>query len=216
MSEASALTTSSESMSSLEDSRANLGRQRERAVDKVTSGGSGPSSLEFCASFDPRTSCWKTSQGCLPSATEVPSEKFSEIWPRSGTMRGGIVSPLPTSARLNAASGSGSSPGWPTPTTTDVDANRGWSRKDETYPGGKTTTSSLVEAIDRGLWPTAIASDWYPAPPGPTQYDWEPPRTTKEWRLRRQRLKALGNAVVPQCAQIAGEFVVELDRKRQW
>lgn len=37
----------------------------------------------------------------------------------------------------------------------------------------------------------------WPAPPGP-QYDWEPPRRTAESPMRRKRLSALGNAVVPQ------------------
>jgi DNA (cytosine-5)-methyltransferase 1 len=37
----------------------------------------------------------------------------------------------------------------------------------------------------------------FPAPPGP-QYAWEPPRTTTETENRANRIKALGNAVVPQ------------------
>jgi site-specific DNA-cytosine methylase len=44
----------------------------------------------------------------------------------------------------------------------------------------------------------------FPAPPGP-QYDWEPPRTTSgRDRNRRPRLAALGNAVVPQLAELIG------------
>jgi len=38
----------------------------------------------------------------------------------------------------------------------------------------------------------------WPAPYGADQYDWEPPRLAKGMPNRRERLKALGNAVVPQ------------------
>lgn len=47
-------------------------------------------------------------------------------------------------------------------------------------------------------------TDWldstpWPAGPGETPFAWEPPRTTKERNAyRRQRIKALGNAIVPQ------------------
>lgn len=43
----------------------------------------------------------------------------------------------------------------------------------------------------------------WPAPPGPA-HDWEPPRTKTGVVNRPAKLRALGNAVVPQCAYIAG------------
>ncbi len=46
----------------------------------------------------------------------------------------------------------------------------------------------------------------WPAPPGP-QHDWEPPRTRPRQPHDRERLKALGNSVVPACAEIIGRFV---------
>jgi len=39
----------------------------------------------------------------------------------------------------------------------------------------------------------------FPAPPGYTQADYEPPRVSTQSKDRAARLKALGNAVVPQC-----------------
>jgi len=46
------------------------------------------------ASFDPGGCCWKTSQATFHWA----SEPFSETWPRSGMMRGGIAYQLRPSA----------------------------------------------------------------------------------------------------------------------
>jgi len=49
----------------------------------------------------------------------------------------------------------------------------------------------------------------WPAPPGP-QHDWEPPRLHQSPSGRYQkdeRLSALGNAVVPACAEIIGRFI---------
>jgi DNA (cytosine-5)-methyltransferase 1 len=49
--------------------------------------------------------------------------------------------------------------------------------------------------------------DRWPAPPGP-QADWEPPRTVERGTPgRRPRLKALGNAVVPQVAEAIGRMI---------
>lgn len=43
-----------------------------------------------------------------------------------------------------------------------------------------------------------ITNHQFPAPRNVPQYDFEPPRVTERKHLRRQRIKALGNAVVPQ------------------
>jgi DNA (cytosine-5)-methyltransferase 1 len=49
----------------------------------------------------------------------------------------------------------------------------------------------------------------WPAPPGPTQHDYEPPRTRPRQPDDEERLKALGNAVVPQQAAVIGRWVGE-------
>lgn len=48
----------------------------------------------------------------------------------------------------------------------------------------------------------------WPAPQGP-QFEWEPPRTQANVPNRGNRLKALGNAVVPQCSYIAAKHLIE-------
>jgi DNA (cytosine-5)-methyltransferase 1 len=47
----------------------------------------------------------------------------------------------------------------------------------------------------------------FPAGQGAFQYDWEAPRTVAKAVDRPAKLKALGNAVVPQCAEAIGNFV---------
>jgi hypothetical protein len=71
--------------------------------------GSGRSSLDSFASYDPTTSSWRTSQLCLDGALD----EFSETWPRAGMTQSGtayqLLVPL---APLTKEIGSGS---WPTP-----------------------------------------------------------------------------------------------------
>jgi hypothetical protein len=91
-------------MSSAAGSRARTSHSLEDAlaskVRDLVSGRNTPGSL---ANYDPATSSWRTSQACLVSGWEP----FSETWPRSGTMRRGIVSPLRPSAPLTDEIGSG-------------------------------------------------------------------------------------------------------------
>lgn len=95
-------------------------RQVNAKVEK-TIAGCGLSSPVSLASFDPGTLSWRTCQDCSPSTKGEPSETFSARWPRSGMMRGGTVSELPTSGRLIGERGCSSSRGaWPTPTQMDT------------------------------------------------------------------------------------------------
>jgi site-specific DNA-cytosine methylase len=61
----------------------------------------------------------------------------------------------------------------------------------------------LPDWMDRHRWP---------APPGP-QFDWEPPRTVpaRAVKERAARVKALGNAVVPQVVEWIGRRIVAFD-----
>jgi len=49
-----------------------------------------------------------------------------------------------------------------------------------------------------------LAAHRWPVGPSETQGAWEAPRVSQDRHERRQRLKALGNAVVPQCAYVVG------------
>lgn len=50
--------------------------------------------------------------------------------------------------------------------------------------------------------------DRAPAGRGAEQHEWEPPRTALRVPQRQARLKALGNGIVPQCAEAVGRFVI--------
>jgi hypothetical protein len=99
-------------------------------------GGSLPVSF---ASWDQNTLSWRTCQRCLLGGLM----QFSGRWPRSGTMRGGIVFRLPP--LVPRISGTGCSL-WPTPQTTDKTLcalRPGYQRKDNHSVG------SLSEALMR-------------------------------------------------------------------
>lgn len=73
--------------------------------------------LEFLASYDPASRCWRTSQTSLLSETGRRGERFSGTWPRSGMCAHGTVYPLPPLAPRTSATEC--SPLLPTPANQD-------------------------------------------------------------------------------------------------
>lgn len=68
--------------------------------------------------------------------------------------------------------------------------------------GHRTSADSSMRTADEMRWPSGR---------GEAQHEWEPPRTvTDRPPNRRARVKALGNAVVPQCAYIVGLAVRQM------
>jgi len=64
--------------------------------------------------------------------------------------------------------------------------------------------------------PARLDGHQWPARPGQAQFDWEPSRTTTRKQDRANRLKALGNAVVPQVVLPIATAIVEwLDTQSQ-
>lgn len=86
-----------------------LARVRGSVVNGQGSGWNLPASF---VKYDPTTCGWRTRQLSLFGGLE----KFSETWPRWGSMRGGECSPLPTLEHDTSESGFGY---WPTPCATD-------------------------------------------------------------------------------------------------
>lgn len=99
-------------ISSLRDSRANLGVSPENGRGQQTRGGSGQKLKGSFAKWDRRSSFWKT----LSVSAGAGSPEFSETWPLSGSMRNGTCFLLPKSERTTFGGGSFF---WPTPVASD-------------------------------------------------------------------------------------------------
>jgi len=76
---------------------------------------------------------------------------------------------------------------------------------------GRSAQSRLGRVLDGlscGLYEVVGRCDW-PTGPGREQHEWEPPRVIPNASNRAKRLKALGNAVVPQVAELIGRAIME-------
>lgn len=81
------------------------GSERAWAMSRLLCGESLPESL---ASYDPDSSCWRTSRLSLLSTEGELTERFSETWPRSGMCARGTVYPLPPLVPRTSAIGGSS------------------------------------------------------------------------------------------------------------
>lgn len=140
------------------DSRVSPSPLLAKGKRKRTHAGSGLSSPESLAFYDPSTSSLKMS----PVSARKGSRTSSATWPRSGTMLSGTVYPLPPLVRLTRGTGFGS---WPTPASSDTGQQTPeahLARKAQMSDGSRKTITALsvmVAAVERGLWPTPSASD---------------------------------------------------------
>ena len=89
------------------------GQSQEASKELMTSDGSGLTSSDWFARYDPEASSWRTSQVSFMEELNT----FSETWPRSGSMRNGQVFERQTLVRPIVESGSLS---WASPVAADA------------------------------------------------------------------------------------------------
>lgn len=122
---------------------------------RTTSDGSGPSSSESFAWYDPHTSSWKTSQGSLLSMMEQQWERYSAPWPRSGMTRSGKAFPRPQLELRISDGASSSSPIHKSEFPTPRYGTGGNGSGNNTLSRGRPSLESMARS---NLWPTPTAS----------------------------------------------------------
>jgi hypothetical protein len=135
-------------------------RLEEARVLPANDQDSGRSSLASFAWYDPDTHSLRTVQCSLLEASTL----YSETLPRWGSMRSGRLYQQPIPALRIGESASGS---WPTPVAHDdgKTPEAHMRMKSRMKGGARHTPTSLtvmVKGIERGLWPTPQARDYFP------------------------------------------------------
>lgn len=174
---------------------------------------SGPTCSTPFAYYDPASHSWRTFQVTFLWA----SDEYSEIWPRAGTTQNGTAYPRPRSAPHISVTGSSL---WPTPLARDA--------RPADLGDFKRNDPPLRIAV---FWPTPTARLGTPRGAQANRYS-DPKRsndlddavaawgssgplspTFVEWLMgvphRVDRLRGLGNAVVPQVAEYIGRLIAE-------
>lgn len=123
---------------------------RTRRASTASAAACGVITSASFATYDPHSCLWKT---CQLSLLE-DSDEYSQIWPRSGSMRNGVCSVQTTSVPIIVENGFGYSPIMPTPTAGDAKASgsAGYSTD-----SGRHSGVTLTDAVVR--FPTPRASD---------------------------------------------------------
>ena len=144
---------SRKSTSSRRGSPANRSRSPAEGKEQRTSAGSGQTPRGSFAWWDRDGSCWRTFQASLLGGCQ----KFSEGFPRSGTMRSGRLYPRRHLVPRIFASESGL---WPTPNVHEEEAERRYSRKTSFRHFEEGRQIHLSQAArDQRMWPTPRASN---------------------------------------------------------
>lgn len=96
-----------------------------------------------------------------------------------------------------------------------IDADRG--RLGTSANGGQLGGATGIQergttesSVGRAAYGLSRGMDRWPARPGEAQESWEAPRTIETSVNRTARLKALGNAVVPQVAEVVGRWLLDI------
>ena len=137
--------------------------------------GSGRTLPDSLAYYDRATRSWKMSQGSLLPMEEMPLEKWSAIWPRSGMTVSGTLYPRPTLVRPTSANVSGL---WPSPYAHDPGFNpdtlKPVDKEGNTpeHPNQRWYHPTTGRLVQKGL--TQVAQIW----PTPTALDDRVTRTT--------------------------------------
>jgi len=114
--------------------------------------GSGLSSLESLAKYDPDTCSWKTPQYSLLGGLE----EFSETWPRWGTMRNGECWALPMWGLRTKGTGSGL---LPTPCASDYRGGRTPEAGEKSGRGPNNNFRDFCRQIVGWIYPNPEASE---------------------------------------------------------
>lgn len=145
------------STSSAAGSHAKTCRQQgAELVSRVRGAVCGGSSRESFASWHRESSSWRTSQLSLLEGLT----RFSESFPRAGTIRSGRASEHPTLVLHTAGTDSSSSRGaWPTATCGDaIGSGSRNTATSKAHPGISLTDAVLGDG-GKGRWPTPAATD---------------------------------------------------------
>jgi len=140
-------------ISSLPVSLVNRSLLQENRKVPPTNGGSGKTSSRSFAMYDPESSCWRT---CQASLLQEVSEKYSDPWPVSGSMRSGVCTARGRSEHPTVGIGSSYSRGeYPTPSSTPY----GSSQNEGEVPHDRPSRGTPSLETWSKQWPTARAED---------------------------------------------------------
>ena len=131
------------------------------AREPRTSGGSGLTSSEPFATYDPTGACWRTSLDFSQPNLDGSLGAFCGTWPRAATMRSGTV--FQRSPLVPRTSGTGFGL-WPTPVGQDDNKSpEAHMAMKARMPGGPrykpTSLQVMVKGIEQRYWPSPCAGD---------------------------------------------------------